>query len=230
MRFHYIQHVPFEDAANIGLWAREKGFTVTCTRLYEGEPLPNVSDIDWLAIMGGPMNVYEYDRYPWLKLEKAWLKQVIDADKRVLGICLGAQLIADVLGAPVTRNEHTEIGWFPVTLTEAGRKESLLSGLPSTFEAFHWHGDTFAIPPGSRLLASSEACVNQAFQYRDRVLALQCHLDYSQASIEAMIANCSGELVQAPYIQANPARLTDIERTRSLESLLYTVLGTLIAY
>lgn len=227
VRFHYLQHVPFEDAANIGVWARQRGFVITCTRLYAGETLPDVADIDWLAIMGGPMNIYEENRYPWLTAERAWIKQVIEARKTVIGVCLGAQLLADALGAPIIRNAHTEIGWFPVTLTEEGRRDSLLSALPATFEAFHWHGDTFAMPPGARHLAESAACAHQVFQYGDRVLGLQCHLDYSRASIEAMIKNCADELVAAAYVQTDPEVLTDIQRTRALEGLLYTALDAM---
>ncbi len=226
-RFHYLQHVPFEDAANVGVWALERGFTVTHTRLYAGEALPSVEAIDWLAVMGGPMNIHEHAAYPWLVSEKAWIEQVIAAGKVVIGICLGAQMVADVLGADVTRNAHKEIGWFPVTLTAEGMNGSLLSGLPRTFEAFHWHGDTFSLPPGARHLAHSEACANQAFQWGDRVLGLQCHLDYAQASLEAMVQHCSAELVPERFVQTDTALLTDAGKAQALQGHLVCVLDSL---
>ncbi len=230
MRFHFLQHVPFEDAANIGVWARSRGFEVTVTQLYAQEALPSVQEIDWLGIMGGPMNIYEYDRYPWLAREKGWIKEVIEANKPVIGICLGAQLIADVLGGPVQRNPHTEIGWYPVTLTEAGQQDSLLSQLPTTFNTFHWHGDSFAIPPGATHLASSAACTNQAFQYGDRVLGLQCHLDYSVASLQAMVQHCGNELMEGPFIQTDTEILTDAQRAQQLQPLLFMVLDAMSAH
>lgn len=226
-RLHVLQHVPFEDAANIGVWAREQGWTVASTRLYRDETLPPPETIDWLAIMGGPMNIYEHERYPWLVTEKAWIKQVIEAGKTVIGVCLGAQLIADVLGGEVTRNTHTEIGWFPVTKTEAGRADLRLAGLPETFETFHWHGDSFSIPPGAVHLAASEACPNQIFRYGERVLGMQCHLDYSAASLQAMVEHCSDELIDAPFIQTDSAVLIDTQRAKNLKQSLYAVLDAL---
>lgn len=226
-RFHYLQHVPFEDAANVGVWALDQGFTVTRTRLYAGEMLPPVEDMDWLAVMGGPMNIYEHTAYPWLVAEKAWVKQVIEAGKVVIGICLGAQLVADALGGTISQNAHKEIGWFPVRLTVEGLDSSLLSGLPETFEAFHWHGDTFTIPPGARHLARSMACANQAFQWGDHVLGLQCHLDYAQVSLQAMVDHCGAELTPEPYIQTDRALLTDAGKAQALHGHLVRVLERL---
>lgn len=203
MKIHCLMHVPFEDAARIGDWATDRGHSLTYTRLYQDEPLPALDTFDMLAVMGGPMNIYESDIYPWLIAEKAFIRQAIDAGKTVLGVCLGAQLIADVLGGPVTPNPQKEIGWHPITLTEDGLKSPLFSGLPRQMNVFHWHGDTFAIPPKAIRLAASQACPNQAFLYRDHVLALQFHLEYSPESIEKMLTHCAAELVKAPYIH-NP--------------------------
>lgn len=200
MRIHYFQHVPFEDLANIEDWANKKGYTVSATRLFDREALPSMDRFDWLIIMGGPMNIYEEEEYPWLASEKKFIKEAIKAGKLILGICLGAQLLADVLGGRVTRNQNKEIGWFPVTrLKEAGI--SLLDFLPEEFMAFHWHGDTFEIPPGAKRLAGSLACKNQAFQYGDRVLGLQFHLESSQGSIEKLIENCRNEITEGQFIQ-----------------------------
>ena len=166
-----------------------------------GDHPADSSEIDILAIMGGLMNVYQYRDYPWLKEEKKFIEKAINRKIKVIGICLGAQLIADVLGARVTQNPYVEIGWHDVTLTDVGANSNILMGFPKTFIAFHWHGDTFEIPDGASHLAYSEACANQAFKYENNVIGLQFHLEYSQESIEKMLDNCSDELVGAQYVQ-----------------------------
>lgn len=201
MKLHWLGHVPFEDAANIAVWAEERGHTLTSTRLFADEPLPEISEIDALAVMGGPMNVYQYRQFPWLIKEKQFIDQAIHAGLPIIGVCLGAQLIADVLGAKVNKNPHVEIGWFPIQLTTAAQDSSLFRGLPTEFMVFHWHGDTFDIPPGAECLARSKACENQAFVYKKSVVGLQFHLEYSEESIHKMLIYCSHELVDAPFIQ-----------------------------
>jgi len=186
MRIHWLQHADFEDLGCIGPWLAAHGHRVAGTRLYAGERLPpDAGNLDALIVMGGPMNVYEHDRYPWLLHEKALIASALQSGRRVLGICLGAQLVADVLGGPevqaVTRNPHPEIGWFPVSLTPAGRASGLLADLPDEFTVFHWHGDTHALPPGAERLASSAACSQQAFSLdAGRVLGLQFHLEVTR--------------------------------------------------
>ena len=116
-------------------------------------------------------------------------------------MCLGAQLIADVLGAKVKQNSFIEIGWHDVILTDDGINSNFLRNFPKTFTTFHWHGDTFEIPAGALHLAASEACINQAFQYDDNVIGLQFHLEYSQGNIEKMFEYCFQEIINAPYVQ-----------------------------
>ncbi len=227
MRLHYLQHASFEDAANIAIWAAERGHAVTHTRLNLNERLPSQSTFDWLVVMGGPMNIYQYKAHPWLVREKAFIQRAIDRGALVLGVCLGAQLIADVLGGAVTRNRHKEIGWFPVTLTDAGLQSHLFPGFPRRFTAFHWHGDTFSIPPGAARLAETTHCENQAFQYGERVLGLQFHLDYSAASIEQMVRHCGEELVMAKGIQQPQKMLPASVRVNRLRRLLYTLLDAM---
>jgi GMP synthase-like glutamine amidotransferase len=218
MRIHYLQHVAFEDAANIRVWAEDRGHAVTSTRLDLDQPLPEQTAFDWLVVMGGPMNIYQHDAFPWLAREKQFLRDAIQRGVGVLGVCLGAQLAADVLGGKVTRNRQKEIGWLPVSLTAEGERSAWFRGFPPSFTAFHWHGDTFSIPPGAVRLAASDACANQAFQYGDRVLGLQFHLDYSQESIEKMIAHCGEELLPGPTVQraaelrSAPRRVAEIRR------------------
>lgn len=196
MRLHWLQHVPFEGLGFIQPWALDKGFNISCTRLFAGEQPPAVESFDWLVVMGGPMGIHDQDEYPWLPAEKAFIKASIDAGRTVLGICLGAQLIADVLGARVYPGPHKEIGWLPIR-----RASGAPEIIPEELTAFHWHGDTFEIPHGAIRLASSEACENQGFIYNERVVGLQFHLETTPESMDALIENCAHELVDAPFIQ-----------------------------
>ncbi|NJN68622.1 MAG: type 1 glutamine amidotransferase [Chloroflexaceae bacterium] len=204
MRIHYLQHVPFEGLARIDDWCRSRGFAVTGTRLYAGDPLPSVAAIDWLIVMGGPMGANDDDRYLWLADEKRVIDQAIRQGRVVLGICLGAQLIAQVLGARVFPNPHKEIGWFPIELTAEGQQSPLFGFLPRQFPVFQWHGDTFDLPHGAVHLASSEACHHQAFAYDHRVVGLQFHLEVTAESVQALIHHCADELggpVPGPFVQ-----------------------------
>jgi GMP synthase (glutamine-hydrolysing) len=196
MRLHYLQHVAFEGLGFIKEWAASRKIEVTCTRLHAGECPPLPSAFDWLVVMGGPMGVHDYAKYPWLEAEKAVIRESIDAGRTVLGICLGAQLIADVLGATVYPGPQKEIGWFPLH-----RVPGAPEWFPEEITAFHWHGDTFDLPDGAVHLASSDACIYQGFIYRDRVLALQFHLETTRQSMEALIENCADEITDAPFIQ-----------------------------
>lgn len=197
MKLHCLQHVPFEGLGFIEEWAEAHGFSISVSQLFNNDSLPDPDDFDWLVVMGGPMGIYDHDKHPWLVAERDFIRQSIDAGKTVLGICLGAQLIADALGARVYPGPLKEIGWFPIQ-----RMEGAPELLPSEATVFHWHGDTFDIPDGAIRLAASEACRNQGFIYNDRVVALQFHMETTVESLEALIENCSSELVDAPFIQS----------------------------
>lgn len=206
MRIYSLQHEPFEDLANIEVWAKNKGHSVSKTLLFKNQKLPRLEDVDWLVIMGGSMNIYEEEKYPWLVQEKKFIKDALSKNKIVLGICLGAQLVADALGGRVSRNRYTEIGWFPVTLTRQAQHSRVFGALPNKFIAFHWHGDTFEIPPGALKIAESEACTTQAFEY-GKAIGLQFHLEYSIESINLMLQNCGDDIVEGKYIQ-KPEEIT----------------------
>jgi len=130
-----------------------------------------------LIILGGPMNVYEEDSYPYLRQVDHLIKQALQKDLPVLGACLGGQLIAKALGAPVTCNPIQEIGWYQMRLTAEGIKSPFFKDLPGEFPVFNWHSDTFALPGGASHLAATSDCVNQAFSYGPHVLAVQFHLE-----------------------------------------------------
>jgi len=229
MRIHGLFHAPFEGLGNIETWAQSRGHTLSHSDLFAGQHCPAPPAYDFLVVMGGPMNIYEYDAYPWLSAEKAALAQAVAAGRLVLGVCLGAQLLADVLGGPVTQGKHKEIGWFDVAMTEEGLAAKAFRGFPKTFPAFHWHGDTFAIPPGAVHACASKACANQAFVYRERVVGLQFHLETSAASLAEIGSNCADELVDGPFIQtlgqmtANPGRLANLQHL--LGKLLDNLVG-----
>jgi len=218
MRLHYLQHVAFEGLGSIETWAQQAGHNISHTALYDNEPLPDINGVDCLVIMGAPMNIYQEAEYPWLVAEKRFIAEVIDAGKPVLGICFGAQLIADVLGAKVYPNSEKEIGWFPIEKTTDFPAIPLLEALPNSLEVFHWHGDTFGLPSGAQALFHSAVCEQQGFIYQEKVIALQFHLETTMESATALIQACGNEIVNAPYIQsaaqmcANPERFTIINQ------------------
>jgi GMP synthase (glutamine-hydrolysing) len=219
MKIHWFQHVPFEGLGSIEPWLRAAGHALSCTRLHAGEAPPPM-DYDWLIVMGGPMNIYEEQAHPWLAAEKRAIRDAIDGGRRVLGICLGAQLIADVLGAQVTRNAHKEIGWFPVELTLQGQLSPLFADFPPRFEAYHWHGDTFGLPPDAVHVARSEACAQQAFVRGTRVAGLQFHLETTPASAAELIDNARQDIVPAPYVQSAETMLAGPARFARLNHLM----------
>lgn len=200
-RAHYLQHVPFEGLGSIERWLIDQQHQITVTRLYANDAFPDIKDIDWLIVMGGPMGIYDYDEYAWLKSEKAFIRACIDADKTVLGICLGGQLIADTLGAKVTRNPHVEIGWLPIQVDAQSKESAIGKILSEADQVFHWHGDTFSLPAGAQHLAKSEGCANQAYLYNGKVLGLQFHLETTREGAQALCKECADELVPNTYIQ-----------------------------
>ncbi|MDX1921029.1 MAG: type 1 glutamine amidotransferase [Candidatus Caenarcaniphilales bacterium] len=207
MKIQILKHVAFEGPANIRGWAKSKNYHLNEINLWEDD-LDSNADLDLLIVMGGPMGAYDDEKYPWMKPEKEFIKKQIEKGKKVLGICLGAQIIAEVLGAKVYKNKQKEIGWFPVKLTESALSKKFFKDFPTEFMAFHWHGDTYDIPAECDLLASSEACKNQAFSFEERVFGFQFHLESNQKSIQLLLDHCSGELIGGEYIQT-PERILD---------------------
>jgi len=187
MRIHLVQHVSYYYQTNVEKWAIEKEHAVSKTFMQENEDLPGLDEFDWLIIMGGPMDIYDAKRYPWLVKEKKFIASAIESKKIVLGICLGGQLIADTLGAKVYMNCCREIGWYPVSLTKEAKESKVFRKLPDNFTTFFWHEDGFEIPEGGKRMAVSECCMNQAFEYNDRVIGLQFHLESSPESVGNML-------------------------------------------
>ena len=206
MNVHCFKHVPFEGIGSIRSWADGVGANISLTRFHAGDFLPSVNDIDWLIIMGGPMRIYDEKKYPWLETEKRFINQAITKGKVVLGICLGAQLLAHVLGARVYRHRHKEIGWFPIRRADGVADSAFEDAIPDEIEVLHWHGDTFELPPETIHLASSVACENQGFAHGDRVVGIQFHLETRKQDLATLIENSIDDITEGPYIQ-NPEEM-----------------------
>lgn len=228
MRIHYLQHVRFENPGSILEWAEKNHHEVTGTRLYKGDGLPPQNDFDWLIVMGGPMNIYEETKYPWLRTEKEFLREAIAQGKAVIGLCLGGQLIADVIGGRVSQNQYKEIGWLPVTVSERARKSPLFSFFPPQPTVFQWHGDTFiTLPNDAECIAQSEACCHQAFVYKKRVFGFQFHLENTSKIIESLIENCGEEMIPGPYVQTPEEVLAHREYITECNLMMEKFLTTL---
>jgi len=225
MKIHAFHHVPFEGLGCIEDWVSEKKHILSTTNFYNHEKLPDVSDFDFLIIMGGPMSVSEEDKYPWLKEEKKFIRKAIDNNKVVLGICLGAQLIAESLDAKVTRNKSKEIGWFPIKFTNEESKKSLLNVIPENQTVLHWHSDTFPIPKGAEHILKSEGCNNQAFIFNQRVIGLQFHLEFTERLVKALIRKSSKDLIKNDYVQTGNEILKNINLLKTTNKLMFNLLN-----
>lgn len=227
LQFHCLQHFAFEDPGYIETWITENEHQLTTTRLYLDEPLPSPDSFDILILMGGPMSVGDEAEYPWLKAEKQFIRNMIEGGKTVIGICLGAQLIASALGSPVYPNRKKEIGWFSVSLSEAGQASSLTNNLPKEMTVLHWHGDTFDLPEGAIHLASSEICKNQAFLFNERVLGLQFHFEATPETLVRMVENCGHELVPGEFVQSETAIMKNTEQCTQTNKWMAEILNSL---
>ncbi len=204
MRITWLQHVPFEGLAAIAPWAAERGHDVTRVRVFAGEPLPGLETFDWLVIMGGEMGVHDDADHPWLAAERGFVREAIDAGKLVLGVCLGAQFVADALGGRVYRNPAgREIGWWELRPTPEAAGSVTFADVSDSFLTLHWHGDTFELPAAGVLLAESDATPVQAFEaLGGRVVALQFHPEMTSAGLEGILAGAADELDGSDFVQS----------------------------
>jgi len=228
MRAHFFQHVPFEGLGSIAPWLEARGASVTGTRFFEECTLPTANDVDLLIVMGGPMSVNDESIYPWLKDEKRFIKEAIGRGKPVLGVCLGAQLIANAMGARVYPNAEKEIGWFPIHRAHTPGARGAFQ-FPKDSLVFHWHGETFDLPAGAIRLARSEGCENQAFQVGHNVIGLQFHLETTPQGAKDLVGKCRHELVPAKFVQSEETILSaPAERYTAVNALMSHVLSFLV--
>ena len=223
MRIHSLLHAKHEDIGAIAEWIEHHSYSLSSTNLYLGEDLPAMEDFDLLIVMGGPMSVNDEEKYSWLKPEKEFIKHAIGKGKFIIGICLGAQLIANAMGAKVKRGEHKEIGWFPVKKA-MWLAHPVADILPFYFTTFHWHGETFDLPENTKLIFSSEATENQGFIYRDNVVGFQFHMEVTPEIIEGFITYGAGELKKDKYVQTADEIQSKLSLTHENNLYLFRVL------
>lgn len=198
MRVLVFQNYPCEDAATAGLAFEALGHTLRVIDAWGGDPAPDFADGDAALILGGPMNVYEEEKHPFLRWQTEWIRDWVRSERPLLGLCLGAQLIAKATGGRVTRNPEREIGHYEVELTDAGVADPVFRGFDRLFPVTHWHGDTFSIPVGGVRLAQSERCANQALRI-GRAVGLQFHLEIGRAKMNEWLKEYAGEIERSEF-------------------------------
>ena len=218
MHIHILQHISFESPGMITGWAKENNHSISFTYLFEANhSYPATDTIDMLLILGGPMGVYEEEKFPWMKMEKQFIRDCIAAEKIVLGICLGSQLLAEALGAKVYPHHTKEIGFFPALKTVAATKDLLFKGLPEEWMVFHWHGDIFDLPPNATLLFKTDACKNQAYR-KGKCIGIQFHPEGDKKLIMAMVQNEKHELIKGEYVQTEEEIIQQLDAESRLFS------------
>lgn len=227
MRAHYLQHVSFEGLGSIASWLEQSGYEITHTQFFNSAQLPDLKAIDLLVVMGGPMSVNDEVQFPWLVSEKQFIRAAVHSGTPVLGICLGAQLIASAMGARIYRNHEKEIGWFPIYGISSN--DTSIFSFPPSIKVFHWHGDTFDLPSGAIRLAKSDGCENQSFQLDKSVIGLQFHLETTPETAREIVSNGRDELIPSQYIQTEEQILSvKAKRYKSINRLMDHVLSFLI--
>jgi GMP synthase (glutamine-hydrolysing) len=197
MKIQVLQHANGEGLGSLRQWFLEKGAHISTIRIDLNQDLPKLNEFDWLIILGGPMGAYEEDKYSWLKTEKKFIRAVIESNKRVLGICLGAQLIASAMGARVYPNKQKEIGWFPIKKTN-----QVATWLSSDRTLLCWHGDCFDLPEAATSFATSEITEHQGFCLGPRVWALQFHIEAIHGTTDIFFKVSGSSLPEGDYVQS----------------------------
>lgn len=229
MRLHLLHHDPIDASrTNITRWAENNGHSIANTYLCNNEALPAMEDFDWLIVMGGSQHAWEDDVYAWLPAEKKFIAQALENNKIILGICFGAQLLAEILGAEVFVNPHKEIGWHEVTLTPEGQRSYLFQNVPEQFTTFHWHVDHFTLPPVCTRLAYSEATENQAYIGLERPIAgIQFHPEYPLESVKYFVQEFGDEMQKGPYVAGKEKILAQTDQIPETYALMAAILDNM---
>lgn len=201
MKILIVSHADFEKPGCIDDWARNHNHQTQEVRPYKGEQIPNMDDFDFLIVMGGPQSLLPIIKDPYLSNEIELIKQALKKQKRIIGVCLGAQLLGEALGAKAERSPNREIGIYPIELLDDAKHDPVFRQFPKSFDVTHWHSDMPGIPKGAVLLAKSEGCPRQVFRYGDRVYGFQCHFELTQELIKEMVEHCPGDLKTGEYIR-----------------------------
>ncbi|MBK8164597.1 MAG: type 1 glutamine amidotransferase [bacterium] len=230
MRTHWLQHVEYEGLGALAPRLAARGLPLQRTRVFAGEPLPAASDIEFLVVLGGPMSVNDEATLPWLAPEKALIREVIVRGTPMLGICLGAQLMATALGATVGASPEREVGWWPITPVPPPSSAPFpVFPFPAAVTALHWHGEAFALPGGTVPLATSAGCPHQALQAGRRAIGLQFHPEADPAWVRTVLAHSPASLRPGPYVMAREDLLADLpERCQQGNAMLDRLLEFII--
>jgi GMP synthase-like glutamine amidotransferase len=211
LRVQIIQHSAADASAAVLPILDLLGHQVSITRLDRGDEIPGDVDHDVLMMFGGGISLTSKEPPPWVEPEKCLIRRYVDRDRRVLGICLGAQLIAAALGASVRRNREPEVGWHQVSKVDGAAETGVASSLPKSMTAFHWHQDTFEIPPGARRLFQSPATRNQAFAIGDHIFGFQFHFEANERTVRTFVAVSSLLQKEGRFVQSEAEILQGIE-------------------
>ncbi len=229
MRIQLIEH-DAEDFSrtNISFWAAKKGFPVKQTYVCNNEDLPPLDSFDWLMVMGGSQHAWDEQGNPWLQAEKAFVGEALARGKCFLGICFGAQLLAEALGGSLFPNEHKEIGWHEVSVNREGQESFLFQNIPTSFITFHWHSDHFSLPSNCTRLADSKASVNQAFVCNGRPLVgLQFHPEYTREMVNFYAEEHSQDWVPDEFVSGKDEVLARTKEIPDTYLLMETLLNNM---
>jgi len=224
MKALILKHISYENPGFIQDFFKQKNIEFKIVNIWQKRKLPDIKNFDIFVIMGGPMGVYDVDKYKWLLKEKKYIKSAVEKGKKIFGICLGAQLLAENFGAKIYKNKFKEIGWYPVKLTEDAKRHYLFNSIPDKFFTFHWHNDTFSIPKGSIRIASSDACENQGFVLGKNIIGLQFHPEITEKDLKLFLKYGSKELIKSNFIQGKKEIMKNKKFIKENNNILYEIL------
>ncbi len=210
MKIAYIQHISYEVLGVIASWVQDNQHEITAYRPFAGDALPALDSFDFLIILGGPQSALDVEHIDYLHQEMVLIQQAIAANKYVLGICLGAQLIGVALGGEAKRSPYPEIGCFAVELLEAAQNDPIMKTFPLSFESLHWHFDMIGLPDGAEVLAQSAGCPRQVVRFQQKVYGIQCHLEFNKQRTQVLVDCAYDDIEPGKFVQ-NKNKITSAD-------------------